>query len=268
MLKLISEIGWNHMGDMSLAKKMILESKNSGADFAKFQTWKVKNLKKGAWDHDGRIDIYKKAELNEDQHYELKQFCDKNNIQFLTSVFNEEDLHFLKKINLEYIKIPSHEIYNESLIKKSVDQFPKILISTGAARWNEILNIIKKFGTENLIYMHCTSSYPCLAENVNFPKLMELKKIVKNLGYSGHYQGIDDAKIAISLGAKYIEKHFTIDRNLPGRDNKFAILPKEFKEMDYFRNNYIKMNTDKGLDIQDVEKDIFENYRGRWNKSE
>lgn len=266
MLKIISEIGWNHMGSMELAKKMIIESKNSGADFAKFQTWKVKNLKKGPWDDDGRIDIYRKSELSENQHYELKDFCQKNKIEFLTSIFNINDIKFLKELKLQYIKIPSHEIYNKNLIKKSIESFPNVLISTGASLWREILDLIKEFGKKNIIYMHCTSAYPCNAENINFPRFIELKKKVETIGYSGHFNGIDDAKIAISLGAKFVEKHFTIDKELPGRDNKFAILPPDLKNLCEFRDNYLKMTEDKGLDLQDCEKDIFKNYRGRWNK--
>ncbi len=266
MLSIISEIGWNHMGDMELAKKMILESKNSGADFAKFQTWKVKNLKNGPWDTDGRLEIYKKAELSEEQHIDLKEYSEKNNINFLTSVFNINDLDFLKSLKLDYIKIPSHEVHNIDLIKKAIDLFPKVLISTGASMWKEITETIKIFGTTDIIYMHCTSAYPCDAENVNFPRLIELKKKVKLLGYSGHYSGIDDAKIAISLGAKFIEKHFTIDNKLPGRDNKFAILPSQLKSLCEFKNNYLKMNIDKGLDLQKNELDIMKNYRGRWSK--
>ena len=116
VVKLISEIGWNHMGNMTLAKEMIAEFK-IWVDFAKFQTWKVKNLKNGPGDKDGRIDIYKKAELSDNQHYELKEFCDEKEIKFLTSVFNIDDLDFLSKFDLEYIKIPSYEVNNIDLIK-------------------------------------------------------------------------------------------------------------------------------------------------------
>ena len=268
MAKIISEIGWNHMGDMELAKKMILESQKAGADFAKFQTWRVKNLRNGPWESDGRLEIYKKAELSEDQHFDLYEFCESTNIKFLTSVFNDEDIPFLKKLNLEYIKIPSHEIYNKKLIKKAIDTFPKVLISTGASLWSEILDLIKSVGNEpNIIYMHCTSAYPCDAEKINIPRMMELKKITKTIGYSGHFSGIDDAKIAISLGAKYVEKHFTINNELPGRDNKFAILPEDLKNLHNFRENFLKMTKDQGLDLQESEKDIYNNYRGRWSKN-
>ena len=95
--------------------------------------------------------------------------------------------------------------------------------------------------------------------------MRELKKIVNSVGYSGHYPGIDDAIIAICNGAEFIEKHFTIDKNLPGRDNKFSILPEDLKLLVNFKNNYSEMQKFRGLDLQECEKDIYENIRGRWN---
>ena len=87
------------------------------------------------------------------------------------------------------------------------------------------------------------------------------------IGYSGHYHGIDDAIAAMCHGATFVEKHFTIDQNLPGRDNKFSILPRQMKELADFRDNYEKMNIDLGMDLQDCEEDTYENYRGRWSKN-
>ena len=99
---IVAEIGWNFLGNIKLAKKMILSAKKSGADAVKFQLWNPQNLKKGDWDHDGRREIYKKAQLTEDQHYELFQVCKKNNVKFLTSIFNIEDISFLYKIEEPY----------------------------------------------------------------------------------------------------------------------------------------------------------------------
>jgi len=99
MTKLIAEIGWNFLGDMSIAKEMISAAKESGADFAKFQTWSTKDLVDGPWHKDNRINLYKKAELSEDDHYELKEFCQKKKIIFLTSVFNKKywgNIHFIQ----------------------------------------------------------------------------------------------------------------------------------------------------------------------------
>jgi len=265
-IKIIAEIGWNHLGDLDLAKKMIKAASENGADICKFQSWSEKNLKDGPWDQDGRREIYKKAQLTKEKHYELMDVCKLYGVEFLTSIFNLNDVEFLSKLNSKIIKIPSHEIYNLDLIKKCLEKFDTVLISGGAAQWKEILDIKSQCNLKNSVMMHCVSSYPLDAENVNFKKMNELKKLFNDIGYSGHFSGIDDAIIAICLGAKYIEKHFTIDKTLPGRDNKFAINEKELLSISKFKKNYVKMNMDKGLDLQKCEEDIFNNYRGRWSK--
>ena len=142
-IKLIAEIGWNHMGKMSLAKKMIKAAAESGADICKFQTWNVKNLKSGPWDNDGRRKIYDKAQLKNKDYKVLIQECKKNNVEFLTSVFNTADIEHLKKLKLKNIKIPSHEIYNLDLINLAIRKFNVIYISLGAAKLSEIKKIFK-----------------------------------------------------------------------------------------------------------------------------
>ncbi len=263
-IKIIAEIGWNHMGDMELAKKMISEAASAGADIAKFQTWSVKDLINGPWDNDGRREIYEKAELSEKDHVELKNTCESNGIEFLTSIFNVKHLEFLKSLGMGKIKIPSHEIYNIDLIKNVQSSFDFVLLSAGACKYEELLKSVNLVPREKLILMHCVSSYPLAKENVNLPKLDKLKSLSNVLGYSGHMIGIEDAVAAICKGSKFIEKHFTLDQSLPGRDNKNAILPKDLKKLSEFRDIYEKMDIDKGLDLQDIELDIYNNYRGRW----
>ena len=265
-INLIAEVGWNHMGDMSLAEKMIKQAKNSGADYCKFQTWSEKNLKPGPWDTDGRREIYIKAGLTEEKHRLLKKICENLKINFLTSVFNINDLDFVSSINPQIVKIPSHEIHNLALIEKATELFDKVLVSTGAAKWSEVKKVSNIKNKNKIVLMHCVSAYPCNLENINFPRLEKLKSLTKEIGYSGHYSGVDDALAAMTLGATYIEKHFTTNNELPGRDNKFAILPSSFNLISKFRDSLLKMNLDKGLDLQDCEKDIFNNYRGRWSK--
>ena len=114
--------------------------------------------------------------------------------------------------------------------------------------------------------MHCVSSYPLEAKKVNFSKLDKIKKLTKNIGYSGHYDNIEDAVIAISKGANFIEKHFTTNNKLNGRDNKYALNPSKFKSLSEFRNIYLEMITPRGFDVQKCELDIYKNYRGRWSK--
>jgi len=264
-VKLIAEVGWNHMGNMDLGRKMIEAAAENGADIVKFQTWSEKKLKPGPWDQDGRREIYYQAQLSEKDHIFLKKTCDENNVEMLTSVFNVDDLDYLSTLGMDMIKIPSHEVHNINLISKASKLFNIILISTGASNWFEVTKILKKVSAEKLILMHCVSAYPCRPENINLPKIQKLFKLTKCVGYSGHYFGIDDALAAICMGATYIEKHFTIDRSLPGRDNRFAILPKELQKMAEFRANYEFMNLDRGIDLQECEMDVYKKYRGRWS---
>ena len=139
-------------------------------------------------------------------------------------------------------------------------------MSTGTSKMNEIEESIKLFKNSKLYLMHCVSMYPCNYSNANIPKMKKLMRIHDSVGYSDHIQGSESAKIAIAEGALVIEKHFTLNNDLPGRDNKFAILPNLFNSISKFRDSFTKMNIDKGLNLQECEKDIFNNYRGRWSK--
>lgn len=255
------------MGDVNLAKNMIKSAAESGADICKFQTWSENKLKPGVWDEDGRREIYKKAQLSKNDHFLLKEYCENNAVQFLTSVFNINDLEFLGGMGMKMIKIPSHEVHNIKLIKAAVELFDTVLVSTGAARWEEVKHITESVDHAKLVLMHCVSTYPCPPEKINLPRLKELKKLTGTVSYSGHYPGIDDAIAAMCHGATFVEKHFTIDQDLPGRDSKFAILPEQMKKLANFRNNYEKMNINMGLDLQECEMDTYENYRGRWSKN-
>ena len=260
MAKLIAELGWNHMGDIPLGKEMISAAKDAGADYVKFQTWKVSRLINGPWDTDGRRQIYEKAELTKEKHQIFKDYCDSVGVKFLTSCFCIEDLPMIREFCNE-VKIPSPEAYNINLLQEAVEKFDHVYLSTGASHIGEY---VSWYSCTNVTLMHCVSSYPCKIDNINLPKLKFLQSITPRVGYSGHYQGSADAIAAISLGATIIEKHLTIDHNLPGRDNKFALLPEQFKEISDFNNLFQKMNIDQGLEIQECEKDYRRNQKGRW----
>ena len=237
MIKVIAEIGWNHMGDMDLAEKMIISAAECGVDYCKFQTWSESNLKDGAWDGDGRREIYKKAQLSQEEHFFLQRVCDENSVKFMTSIFNISDLDFLKNMNMDVIKIPSHEVNNIELIKATLKEIDTVLVSTGASKWSEVNKIMNISDKNRLVLMHCVSSYPCPPEKVNLPRIKKLKEISgNNVGYSGHYFGISDAIAAICHGVTIVEKHFTVDHELPGRDNKFAILPDKMAALCNFRD--------------------------------
>tara|TARA_B100000989_G_scaffold94021_1_gene68353 strand:+ start:25584 stop:26393 length:810 start_codon:yes stop_codon:yes gene_type:complete len=264
MTKLIAEIGWNFLGDMTLAKEMISSAKESGADFAKFQTWSTKDLIDGPWFRDNRIKLYRKSELSVDQHFELFEYCKKKRITFLTSVFNKKYLDFLRPLKLRTIKVASMEITNSELLKKMNSSYKNIIISTGASKLDEVKKVFKFVNKKKCVLMHCVSAYPTPAKNVNLPRINVLKKICKRVGYSGHLRGISDAIGCLSYDPVYIEKHFTINRNLPGRDNEISILPNELKILSQYIKEREKINKFMGSNFQKVETEVRNNYRNRW----
>lgn len=265
MTELIAEIGWNHMGDMSLAKKMINEADLAGAAFAKFQTWSVKRLKNGEWDNDGRREIYNAAELSEEMHVKLITHCKDKNIDFMSSAFSLPDAQLLKKLKVNVVKIPSFEVANYDLIKYCDDNFLEVIISTGTATKEEILKLPSLIDNSKTTIMHCVSSYPCEIANANLKRIEFLSTIFQNVGYSDHVTGIDASIYAMKYPLNYIEKHFTLDHELPGRDNKFAILPEELKSLSSHIDANNLAHIDHGINFQSIEGSSRSEYRGRFN---
>jgi len=265
MIKVIAEIGWNHCGDMELAKKMILAAKKSGATYAKFQSWSVSRLKSGSWDQDGRREIYEKAELTEERHIELIKYCNEVGIKFMSSVFSIKDAELLVKLGVEDVKIPSFESRNHKLIQYCDQNFKSVFMSTGTSTYQEIADSTKFIMSSDFYLLHCVSTYPCNPDQSNLLRMILLKNLNFPIGYSDHIQGVESAKVAIGEGAVVIEKHFTVDNDLPGRDNKFAILPDQMKDL----TDYIKMRNDMfishGDDYQESELDSRINYTGRFD---
>jgi sialic acid synthase SpsE len=184
-------------------------------------------------------------------------------------LFSIKDIDFVATL-CDDIKIPSPESYQTDLVNACIERFNTVFMSVGASKPEEYERWAKY---DNVVLLHCVSSYPCNMERVNLPKLEYLKTLTDNVGYSGHLQRCKvagpsaayDAIAAIVHGAKVIEKHFTIDNNLPGRDNKFALLPHEFIEIKRFADVYDNMMVDRGLDIQECELDYRCHQKGRWN---
>ncbi|MDA9021340.1 N-acetylneuraminate synthase family protein [Gammaproteobacteria bacterium] len=265
-LQIIAEIGWNHMGDISLASQMIKSAKNAGATIVKFQFWDPSYLKKGSWDEDGRREIYNKAALSLDDIKKLQNLAEDHEVDFLISVFGTRGARIINDLGIKNIKIPSHETTNIDLINFCADNFDYVYFSAGASLQAEVMTAVEilKNGIGKFNLMHCVSSYPVPMESSNISRLDWLKNLHDDIGYSDHTQSILAPSIAIAKGARVIEKHFTINKDLPGRDNKFALDPIEFKKMSDFIIETTNCLIDKGLDYQEIEKDTVNNYRGRW----
>lgn len=265
--KVIAEIGWNFMGDMSLAKEMIVSAKKSGADIAKFQYWNPRKLKPGPWDNDGRLEIYKAAALDEDKIRLLIDHCEDSGIGFLISAFNASDANFIHSLGVKNLKIPSHEVANTKLHKFASTNFDEIYVSLGAGTTSEISEACQIYNdVEGLSWvgMHCVSSYPCAPDQANLPRLNHLRNFCERLGYSDHTADVITPALSIAYGACVVEKHFTVDKDLPGRDNKFALDPPQFSDMVKNIRSAEKTCYDHGPGPRDVENDTIMSYRGRW----
>lgn len=270
--QVIAEIGWNFLGDLTLAESMIRSAAANGASIIKFQYWDPATLKPGPWDTDGRIEIYKKAALNRAKVGLLKKIVESTGKRFMSSVFNEDHVFIIRDFS-DIIKIPGVEIANIDLLEEIASyNWQEIYLSTGTATMQEIDNALKILwpSTNRIILMHCVSSYPCKPENSNLGRIDLFKKNFKDrkitYGYSGHCEGIADAIEAISrYRVSWIEKHFTTNRSFPGRDNQFAILPEELKLLtDLSGQLYDLRILETKSQYMDCEKEARELYRGRW----
>lgn len=245
---IIAEAGVNHNGDLNKAKQLIDVAVMAGVDYVKFQTFKAEKLvtksaKRAEYqdnntkDNDSQFEMLKKLELSTENHYLLMDFCNEKGIKFLSTGFDLESLEFLHKIGIKLAKIPSGEITNYPYLKKTAQLFSEVILSTGMATIQEIKEAIKVLtkngvSAEKIVILHCNTEYPTPMEDVNLKAMLHIKKeFGVNVGYSDHTLGIEVPIAAVALGATVIEKHFTLDKNLPGPDHKASLDPNELKAM-------------------------------------
>jgi len=243
---IIAEAGVNHNGRFDLAKKLIDLAVEAGVDAIKFQTWKTENLvtktaaqaeyqKKNSKDVN-QYEMLKKLELSYDDFLELKKYCDKRGIIFMSTPDEEESALFLKDLQ-DIFKIGSGELTNLPFLELIGSFNKKVILSTGMGTLCEIekaLNTLIKAGTkkENITILHATTSYPTEFKDVNLKAMVTIKNAFNvNVGYSDHTMGIEVPIAAVALGAKVIEKHFTLDKNLEGPDHKASLEPHELRAM-------------------------------------
>ncbi len=243
---IISEAGVNHNGDIALAKKLIDAAVEAGADAVKFQTFKAEKIvtptaekaeyqKTATGTAESQYEMIKKLELSDDDFWELSEYANKSGIIFLSTPFDEESVDLLDHIRVPAFKIPSGEITNFPLLKKIARKSKPIILSTGMGTLGEVeetLNYLKKHGAEEIVLLHCTTSYPAPVKSVNLRAMETLRCAFQvPVGYSDHTEGITIPIAAAAMGACVIEKHFTLDRTLPGPDHKASLEPQELAAM-------------------------------------
>jgi len=244
----IAEAGINHNGSVANAKKMIAVASEAGADAVKFQTFKSEEViskyapkaeyQKATTDaEESQLDMAKKLELSKGDFEELARYCKEKGIIFLSTPFDFDSIDFLNELGLNTFKIPSGEITNLPYLRKIGNLAKKVILSTGMAHLGEVgdaLDIIVKAGCskDNITVLHCNTEYPTPMEDVNLLAMNTIKKAFNvDIGYSDHTLGIEIPIAAAALGAKVIEKHFTLDKNMAGPDHRASLDPLELKLM-------------------------------------
>ena len=246
---IIAEAGVNHNGDIQIAKKLIDVAVEAGVDYVKFQTFKAdslvsKSAKKATYqsvnindDDDSQYTMLKNLELSHEDHLELMSYCSERNINFFSTAFDVEGIKYLNDLGLTFFKIPSGEITNYPYLKAVALCKKPVIMSTGMCSEKDIenaLQVLFKFGLskEMISILHCNTEYPTPMKDVNLKAMLSIKeKFQTQIGYSDHTLGIEVPVAAVALGAQIIEKHFTLDKTLPGPDHVASLEPNELKEM-------------------------------------
>ena len=244
----IAEAGVNHNGDIEIARKLIDVAAEAKADIVKFQTFNAdqqvtKSAAKAEYQkittnvNESQHSMLRNLELSVEMHSELIDHCKKRNIEFISTAFDIQSVNLLQSLGQRLFKIPSGEITNFPYLEHIGKICKPIILSTGMSTLNEIetaLEILQKAGTSKklITVLHCTTSYPVPISDVNLLAMKTIKdEFEVEVGYSDHTLGIEIPIAAVALGASVIEKHFTLDRNLPGPDHQASLEPNELQEM-------------------------------------
>lgn len=247
---IIAEAGVNHNGDISIAKQLVDVAADSGADYVKFQTFKAEKMvtrlaSKAGYQMAGQdpvkqstqFDMLKSLELDTKTHQLLIDHCQKKKIGFLSTAFDLDSIDLISELGIPFFKVPSGEITNLPYLKKIAGKGKPVVLSTGMATLQEVVDAFDLLTThgvdrEKITVLHCNTEYPTPIEDVNLKAMLTLQKELNvDVGYSDHTLGIEVPIAAVAMGATVIEKHFTIDKSMKGPDHKSSLEPGELKAM-------------------------------------
>lgn len=240
---IIAEAGVNHNGSLDLAKQLVDVAADAGADVVKFQTFKADAIvsktaqkaeyqKRTTGSGETQYEMLKRLELSEADHAELIAHCAARGIRFCSTAFDLDSVRYLNGLDIPFMKVPSGEITNLPYLRAVNACGRPVIMSTGMATLEEVAAAVAVFTRCKVTLLHCTTEYPCPFEAVNLNAMLTLKRHFNlPVGYSDHTRGIAVPVAAVAMGAKVIEKHFTLDRNMEGPDHKASLEPDELKEM-------------------------------------
>lgn len=236
MIIIIPEIGINHMGSILLAKSMVKEAAHSGAQVVKFQSYNAKELCKRR-NTPAFEEYLKEFELSELDHWELYNYCQSLNIEFMSTPFDMASVELLEKIGVKRYKIASSELHDLGFIQEVASKGKPMYISTGRQRGldgiEEAYEVASDAGSPYVVMLHCVSQYPTSPENANLDRITKMQKRVPYVGYSDHTIGLQACITAIKMGCTIVEKHFSIDFLQEGPDIPGSMTPDELNYLNY-----------------------------------
>ncbi len=249
------------MGDMRIAEAMVKAAASAGVDVCKFQAYSADKLNPAWPDYEQAKEYYRKHEFGREQLATLKRCCEDNHVGFLVTAFDLDAADTIAKLGCDTVKVASPDAGNWVLIDRCLDKFRHVIISVGMATPDEFTRLTQFITYANLheriTVLHCTSLYPLPLEKVGMSRMLQLKDMGIGYGYSDHSLETDSAKLAIALGAHYVERHMTLSRSLPGKDQAMSTTPEEFAEIVRWRNavdTMMQPNTDEPHNRQYVQR--------------
>jgi N-acetylneuraminate synthase len=238
----IAEIGINHNGDLEIAKRLVDEAVHAGADAVKLQKRtpdvstpleQQKQMRETPWGYITYLEYRQKVEFNQAQYREFDRHCRGKGIAWLVSVWDEPSVDFMRDFDTPAYKVPSASLTDGNLLRHARKTGKPIIISTGMSTMSQIREAVKIVGTEDLVIMHCTSTYPCEPTELNLRMVQTLRDEFPStpIGYSGHEVGLVPSAVAVALGACMVERHLTLDRAMWGSDQAASVEPGGFERL-------------------------------------
>jgi N-acetylneuraminate synthase len=266
----IAEIGINHNGDLEIVKQMIDAAVHAGADAVKFQKRtpeictppeQQKQMRDTPWGYITYLDYRYKVEFGEEQYREIDRHCREKGIAWMVSVWDEPSVDFMEKYDTPAYKVPSASLTDHNLLKYVRRTGKPIIISSGMSTMEQIKRGVEVVGEEDLVIMHCTSTYPCEPEELNLRMIKTLRSEFPGnpIGYSGHEVGLVPSTIAVALGACMVERHLTLDRAMWGSDQAASVEPGGFERL----VKYIRVTE---ASLGDGVKKVYESEQGSMKK--